>query len=439
MKSSAEGIVVKTMGIALIPLPLLPQRAKGKNFKNRGISLLLMWEKGSRDEGRGHHLFKKGELKLKKKTAVITGGIILILAVSVFVLLKPRHSKDLTQQYDFFPVQRMDLSEKIDATGQVLALDKKDLYADYEGAVDKVNVKAGDYVKKGDILIAVSSSVLKEQWQAAIATLKQAEIGLSQASTQLTTELALNKVSKTNALQVGNYSYQVGLYKEQVNQAKERVEALKTKNDGYYMANNEKLLIRAPFNGQIAWINVRQGDKINPQTLLATIMKPDALGVEALVDQNDISMVVDGQKALVTGKDSGQSQNTGFVMEKSGLGQAAGEIINFPVRIKLAGDSRGLLPGMSVDVTVMADEHPNVLAVPAGSVNRKNGRDLVYIRRGDGISPVTVELGFKRGKFWEVKSGLHPGDQVAVPKPPLLARQPAMTGAGRRSGMFFGR
>ena len=145
------------------------------------------------------------------------------------------------------------------------------------------------------------------------------------------------------------------------------------------------------------------------------------------------------EKALVTGKDSGQSQNTGLVMEKSGLGQAVGEIINFPVRIKLAGNSRGLLPGMSVDVTVLADEHPNVLTVPVGSVNHKNGRDLVYTRRGDRLTPVTVELGFKRGKFWEVKSGLRAGDRVAVPKPPLLARQPAMTGAGRRPGMLFGR
>ena len=256
-----------------------------------------MWEKGSRDEGRGDHLFKKGELKMKKKTAVIVGGIILITAVSGFVLFKPRNSKDIAQGYDFFPVQRMDLSENIDATGQVLALDKKDLYSDYEGAVEKVNAKAGDYVKKGDILIAVSSSILKDQWQEANATLKQAEIGLSEAATQLATELALNKVSKTNAILVGTYSHQVGLYKEQVNQAKERVEALKSKNDGYYVANNETLLIRAPFNGQIAWINVQPGDKITPQTLLATIMKPNTLGVEALIDQNDISMVVNGRKS----------------------------------------------------------------------------------------------------------------------------------------------
>jgi HlyD family secretion protein len=374
---------------------------------------------------------------VKKKMAEIIGGVVLILLlIGVWAWPKPDSFKEIALKYDFVTAKRMDLSEKIDATGNVVALEKKDLYSDYEGAVDKVNVKAGDYVKKGDILVSVTSATLKQQWQDADFSLKQAELGLDQTTAELATEVALNKITKTNALLVeGNY-HKVDLYKQQVKQAKERLDALKLKNDGYYMANNETLLIRAPFSGQVAWVNVSQGDKILPQTVLATVMKPDNLGVEAQIDQNDISMVKPGQNALITGKDPGQSQNPGYVMEISVLGQAAQDVVSFPVRIKLAGNSRGLKPGMSVDVTVLADEHPQTLAIPAGSVTSKDGRDLVNVRRNDRIVPVAVELGLKHGKFWEVKSGLKAGDQVAVPKPPLLAKQPVMTGGSQRTGMF---
>ncbi|MGE5606721.1 MAG: efflux RND transporter periplasmic adaptor subunit, partial [Bacteroidota bacterium] len=358
----------------------------------------------------------------------------LILAVSLLTIIKKHNQSDLTQNYEYFSVRRMNLNETIDATGKVLALEKKDLYADYEGAVAAINVKGGDYVKKGDILLTIKSSVLRDQWREADTALKQAELNLVQASALLTTELALNRIQKTNAIQLESYTHQVSLYREQVSQAKSRLNALKDKNDGYYMADNEKLFIRAPFTGKVAWINIQPGDRVTPQTLLGTVIKPDAIGVEAQIDQNDINLVKPGHKAIVTGKDKAQSENAGLVYETSILGKENEEVVNFPVRIKLNGTPRGLQPGMQVDVTVLAEEHTDVLAVPAGSVIQKDGRDLVQVKREDRLVTVPVELGLKRGKYWEVESGLKEGDEVAVAKPEI-AKGPAGLNRGTRLRM----
>ncbi len=377
---------------------------------------------------------------MKGKSTVIFWVIgFALLVPSLLLLSKRSNPNDLAGRYDFFTVQRMDLNETIDATGNVLALEKKDLYADYEGAVEAIKVKGGDYVKKGDILITIKSSALKDQWQEANADLKQAELNLVQASALLTTELALNKIQKTNAIQLESYTHQVSLYREQVNHAKTRLKALEEKNDGYYMAGNEKLFIRAPFTGQVAWINAQLGDKVMPQTLLGTVIKPDMLGVKAWIDQNDIALVKPGQRAVVTGKDPVQSENTGLVTETSLLGEESEDVVNFPIRIKLTGTPRGLQPGMSVDVTVLAEEHSNVLAIPAGSVIQKDGRDLAQVKRGDRLDSVAVELGLKQGKYWEVKSGLKAGDQVAVAKPELLAKQTTGSGGPRPRMQGFGR
>ena len=395
---------------------------------------------------------------MKRKTILICSGILAVILLVVLLWPKPGGLKALAKRYDFSTVRRMDLSEKIEATGQVLALDKKDLYADYDGVTEKVNFKAGDQVKKGDIILTLTSASLKLQWQDANSTLKQAKLNMNLAAGQLATELAINHVSTNNALQLENYYHQVSLYKEQIAQAQQRLDALNARNDGYYMADNEKLFIRAPFDGQVAWINVRQGDKIIPQTLLATVMKPGALGVEAQIDENDISSVQTGQKALVIGNDPEQSQNPGLVTEISELGQpvtstgqtttdnsilATQSVINFPVRIKLTGNPEGLKPGMTADVTIIADEHPDVLAIPAGSILRQHGRDIVRVRRGKQLVSIPVELGFKHGKFYEVKSGLKLGDQVAVPKPVQTGKSTQLAGTrpggGPRPGMAFGR
>lgn len=371
---------------------------------------------------------------MRRKPVVIVGIIVLILLGSFLtVFLKKGNQKNSFRNHDFFTVKRMDLSETIDATGNVFALEKKDLYADYEGAIETINVKGGDLVKKGDVLITIKSSILKDQWQEANAALKQAELNLAQASALLTTELGLNRIQKSNAIQLESYTHQVSLYREQVSQAKTRLKALEEKNDGYYMADNEKLFIRAPFTGKVAWINVQPGDKVLPQTLLGTVIKPDALGVEAQIDQNDINQVKLGQKAIVIGKDLEQSENEGLVTEISILGEEKEEVVNFPVRIKLNGSTRGLQPGMEVDVTVLTTGHTDVLAIPAGSVIQKDNQDFVQVKRGNHLDLAAVELGFKQGKYWEVKSGLKIGDKVVVTKPEFTneqsrVKQPRMPG-----------
>lgn len=369
---------------------------------------------------------------MKQKSTLIIGVLVILLTVSILLVFTKKNQGDPFQNYEFYTVQRRDLSETIDATGTVLALEKKDLYADYEGAVEAINVKSGDYVKEGDIILTIKSAVLKDQWREAEAELKQAELNLAQASALLTTELALNQVQKANAIQLESYTHQVSLYKQQVSQAKSRLNALKEKNDGYYMADNEKLFIRAPFTGKVAWINIQPGERVTPQTLLGTVIKPDAIGVEAQIDQNDINLVKPGQKAIVTGKDEMQSENAGLVHEISILGTESDEVVNFPVRIKLNGIPKGLQPGMEVDVTVLAEEHPNVLAIPAGSVIQKDGRDFVQVKRGDRLVTIPVELGLKQGKYYQVQSGLKEGDKVAVAK---LEVAKGFTRTNRGAGM----
>lgn len=371
------------------------------------------------------------------KTIWFAGGL-LVIALLVWWLVPGFHNqKDPLGQYDYVKVTRMDLIDKVEASGNVFALEKKDLYADYEGTVEAVNVKAGDSVKKGAILLTIHSTSLKDQWEEANSALKQAEINAGLAAGQLATELYLNKINKQNALQLENHTHQVALYKEQAKQAKQRLNALNAKNDGYYIADNEKLLIRAPFDGQVAWVNVQQGEKVTPELILATVIQPETLGVEAQVDENDIHLVQTGQQVLIESKVSGQESSQGVVTEISTLGQSDGELVHFPVRVQLEKESASLKPGMSVDVTVLANERHGVLAIPTAAVETKDNRNFVKLRRGKEIVTVSVTLGQRYGKYWEVKSGLTSKDTVAIAKLPsssgsvVSQRVPGLPRGGR--------
>lgn len=382
----------------------------------------------------------------KKKKTMLIAAVLLIIGLGIaFIVLRPKRG-DTLAQYDFSPVKRMNLRETVDATGKVLATEKKELYPDFDGTVDTVHKKAGATVKQGEPLLTIESTTLNSQLREASTALKQAQINLAQVSAQLATEIALNKVTKNNAQQIEVYTHQAGLYKEQVKQAEKQVKDLKARNDG--IAADGKLIIRAPFDGQVAWVDVTKGDRVTPQTRLVTVMKPDSLSVEAEIDENDINMIDIGQNVEIIGRDTAQSVNMGTITEISTQGRssldtglvntstsaATSEIIDFPVRIELTDASQGLRPGMSVDVTVLTVERQNVLAVPTGSIVQNNGKSVVKVRRGDQVVPVAVKLGLKSGKFQEVQGGLKAGDQVAVAKPPALKGTSASAGGRQRMG-----
>lgn len=369
--------------------------------------------------------------KKRRWVWIITGLALGVSALSI-ALFKPGATEDIAHSYDFEAVRKMDLRETVEVTGKVYPLEKKDLYSDYPGVVESVAVKAGDHVEEGEVLLTIHSSSLREKWDQAQSKLKQAKINYDKARVQLGTEIALNRVNLDNLVRVESYTHQLNLYREQVKEAEQQINALQEKNDGYYVSNHESLSIRAPFSGQVAWLAVKPGDKITTDLLLVTMMKADALGVEALIDQNDIGLLQVGQTAIALGKDPKQTENLGEVSEISAAGQAENEIINFPIRITMRSGSRGLQAGMSVDLTIVTTEYPDVVAIPAASVGERNGRRTVKIRQGDHIREVFVELGYQQGKYWQVKSGLKVGDQVAVPKA-MVARQTSE--AGKFGGM----
>lgn len=357
---------------------------------------------------------------MKKKGAIIITSLLVMAVAGYFLWPKANPMKDIMKKYNLVRVQKMDLGETVEVTGSVYPLEKKEIYSDFNGIVKSVRVKAGESVQKGDVLLTIDSASLKEQWDQADNAVKQAKLNLAKAKVQLSTELAINKVSTSNALQLETYTHEISLSKEQVKQAEEQLSALKEKNDGRFQ--DGVLTIRAPFSGQVAWINVKQGDKVLPEILLATVMKSGALGVEADVDQNDIGLIRTGQTAKIIGKDDGQTENTGSVTEISAQGETTDQVINFPVRMKVIGSSRGLKPGMSVDVTIIAKEYPNVLSVPAAGVVEQNGRTFVNVFQGNRIVPVAIKLGYQQGKYWEVLSGLKSGDRVAIQKPVLVSK-----------------
>lgn len=84
------------------------------------------------------------------------------------------------------------------------------------------------------------------------------------------------------------------------------------------------------------------------------------------------------------------------------------------------GSAPGLLPGSSVEATILAPAGPGAVAVPAEAVVRDGGRDIVFVATENGFRPRPVAVATRAGGVALLLEGLTAGERVAVSNLPEL-------------------
>lgn len=251
------------------------------------------------------------------------------------------------------------------------------------GRVRKLNVKLGNIVEEGSIIAEIEN----EDMLSAL-------------------ETATRELERQRALQLKGLSSQT-----LIDQAK----------SGLQLAKNayEKTLIRAPFKGIIAELNLEVGQlsQITTEFRLALVRLVDLEPryVRAEIDEVDLPRIKVGQ----------QSRIKVLAVRKEPFDAAVRKVVPFisSVReqdrtseIELNIESDSLLPvGASADVDIVVERKDNILTAPLRSVTNYGGKKYVYRFENGKAHKVEVELGISNFDLAEIKSGLNEGDIVLLP------------------------
>lgn len=382
-----------------------------------------------------------------RKKLLIGGIVIVALVVIGLVIFKPGSRSEATGAetlYDFSTVGRMDLSERIDATGNVILSTNSDIFPAFNATVKQIYCKAGDAVRQGQLLMTLEAPQMQEQWTDAVNSIDQVKLNLETARKDLKNTQALFEIQGATRTQVDDAQNKVVTYEQQLKLAQLKLDNLQTKPDNANFIDSSRryLQIKAPFNGVIAWVNCVNGAQVQTQNSLLSVAANNALEIEAQVDESDVKLVKSGQRVTITGSDPDQPDLQGVVTEVGTIGTTNAGIVNFPVRVKVTGNAPNLKAGMSVDLTIIVSSFPNVIAVPASAVVERRGRTMVAIRDKEGVSYVRVETGVKSGSNIEILSGLKPGDEIAIERPKITTPAANNNQRGNMGGgfrMFGGR
>ena len=385
---------------------------------------------------------------MKKK--LIAG---LVVVAGIVLYLNPFSSNgDGSIEVSTMKMERKDLSSKVVADGELQPEIEIKLSANNTTYITDIAVKEGDFVKKGDFLMALDDRQQRAATEASRASVKATSVQLEQRKSQKSRQEELYKqgLISDQEMETTNSSYASAL--SSYNQAKAR---LIQDEDAL-----QKLKLVAPQDGTITYLtgevgDLAQGGMFNPQVL---IKLSDLSKMEVLVNvnENDITDVSLNDYALVE-VDAYQYRKFKAVVKEvayaasTSSGGSQQQVTNFQVKVQMLEVADGMRPGMSAAVDIITENREQVLTIPIQSLtsprqapdgeskkkssnfsvsvesgnekrqwgNRSQqsgnkGRNVVFVVKGNTVEQRFVETGIVGDVDYEIISGLEEGEEIVV-------------------------
>jgi HlyD family secretion protein len=352
-------------------------------------------------------------------------------------------------------VERGNIRSVISTNGKVEPLQSFEAHAPAGTTVRRLLVKEGDRVKKGQLLMQLDDADARAQAARALAQLRAAQSDVSAIERGGSQEEVLTRESQLvkarterdtaqrnldalrrlqekgaasagevrdaeNALQRADAEMKLIDQKEKGRFSKpeiDKVNAQRSEAQAAYDAAEDTLAksnIRAPFDGVVYSIPVRQGAYVQPGELLLQEADLSKALIRAFVDEPDVGRLVPGQPIELT-----WDAVPGRVW--------LGTVTTIPAAVKLRGtrnvgettivvdnkDGR-LLPNVNVGVTIIATQHDHVLVIPREALHVDEVKPYVYQIVDDELKRRPVETGVSNLTNVEVAGGLPEGATVAL-------------------------
>jgi len=294
-------------------------------------------------------------------------------------------------------------SSVIRVSGKIEARNSANISTRMMGTVTKLLVNAGDRVKKGDLLLTISSTDLQAKKAQVAANIIQAESDYENAKRDYERFQVLVEKGSASDKELENMETRFKVARAGWQAAKE----MEKEVDAQFSYTN----LRAPFTGVVANTFVDAGDIANPGMPLATIEGSSAYEASVLIPESQVEQVIVGASARVTIKSTGTTV-AGTIRELSPSSiQTGGQ---FQAKIALT-ETKGMLPGMFVNAAIqgMASEPgaSSVYVLEEALIHHGQLTGLYALSENQQAVLRWIRTGKSAEGEVEVLSGILPGEQ----------------------------
>jgi len=407
----------------------------------------------------------------KRRRWLVIASVVLVIASGGFAAVRmaaPSVSVPTAE------VKRGEFVDYVQLRGETKALKAVTVTAPFSIGGDLQIIKLarnGSMVKKGDVIVQLDTTKLKQDLAQNQSVLKSAEAEIEQVRSQgrLTEEqdvtdlmkarydveeakLDASKQEIVSRIEGEESRLKVADAEQKLREAEDKLKSDRASTAADVKGKQEKrdkalfdvregerkialMTLKAPSDGMVTLMHnwnsggvfggsaeFKEGDRAWPGAAIAELPDLSTLRVDARVGETDRSRLRVGQTATVRVDALPDREFTARLAQISALATLDFSSSwpfprNFDLELGLDQSDSRLRPGMSATARVAVERLANSVLIPAEASFQKFGQNVAYVLRGSKFLERVIQVGRRGDGQLLVTSGLNPGERVALRDP----------------------
>jgi HlyD family secretion protein len=217
----------------------------------------------------------------------------------------------------------------------------------------------------------------------------------------------------------------IGPRSEEIRAAAAQVQQVRAALD-YAQTQLSDTEIKAPVSGTVLQRIVERGEMVTPsaigesgaRTSVVALADLNDLQIELDISQTDFARLKMDQRVEIIPEAFPNLKYSGFIAEIAPEANRAKATVQVKVKVENPDDQ--LRPEMNARVNFLAEAAPageksvSRVLVPKEAVVRKDGKEVVFVIKGNKVELRSVRVGEESGGFFQVLEGLSGGESIAT-------------------------
>lgn len=335
---------------------------------------------------------------------------VLLPMVLLFCQKKEKVSIDISETY---VVKKENLRDVITQTGIISPVIKIELKSEASGKIEKILVKEGQEIKKGDTILIIDPYRLTTQKEKLELSIRKSELLYRAADRDLKNAMELVGTGSIASKKIQDLEMARDLQDIDLKQLKLEFDDI---NDQL-----GKTIIRSPIHGVLTSLLVKEGEiavsatgGVSAGTSIGTIADIRKLEVITNIGEIDYVHLSKGQRVVIKPEAIEGSETKGTIdfIALSAKKDGNSDLSRFEVRVHVDSIIKGIAPGINVTVDFVVLDKKNIPAVPYHFVKKIGKESFVMKKADDKQQQVKIVTGITDYKFYEVISGISEGDEI---------------------------
>ena len=388
---------------------------------------------------------------IRYRTYLLAGAAFIVFIIYVISLsLGPSKLRVDTDDIRIAEVIDGKFMEYVDVEGLVQPILTIKVNTQEAGSVARIVNEEGSMLKKGDTILVLSNPELmreiedqRDEWENQRYSYKEREIEMEQKSLTLKqqtlqAQYEMNRLKKSFGLEKEEYQmgikskaqlevseddYNYNLQKTTLQMESLRHDSAMTvvrkellrnemeRGQKKYLRSMERLeglVVRAPIDGQLSYVNATPGQQVASNSNIAEIKVLDEFKIHAQLSEYYIDRISTGLPATVN------YQGKRYPLK---ITKVVPEVKDrmFDVDLVFTGEMpENVRVGKSFRVQIELGQPEDAIVIPRGNFYQATGGQWIYKVIGDKAVRTPLTIGRQNPQQYEISQGLQPGDKVIV-------------------------